>query len=103
MDDTLTPHAEEPAGPAGWTELLNRRLAEVSQSEALLTPRLQAAVLRLARDVAHGSERKNAPLAAFIAGRYVEHRLRQNIDAEAALAEVIDAAAALLSETPATS
>jgi hypothetical protein len=27
-----------------------------------------AAVLRLARDVAHGAERKLAPLAAFVAG-----------------------------------
>jgi hypothetical protein len=28
-------------------------------------------ILALARDVAHGSERKNAPLAAFLAGRFV--------------------------------
>ena len=29
------------------------------------------AVLALARDVAHGTERKNAPIAAFLAGRFV--------------------------------
>jgi len=29
------------------------------------------ALLDLARDVAHGTERKNAPLAAFLAGRFV--------------------------------
>jgi hypothetical protein len=29
------------------------------------------AILALARDVAHGTERKNAPLAAFLAGRFV--------------------------------
>jgi hypothetical protein len=29
------------------------------------------ALLDFARDVAHGSERKNAPLAAFLAGRFV--------------------------------
>jgi hypothetical protein len=29
------------------------------------------AVLALARDVAHGTERKNAPVAAFLAGRFV--------------------------------
>lgn len=28
------------------------------------------ALLDLARDVAHGTERKNAPLAAFLAGRW---------------------------------
>jgi len=28
-------------------------------------------ILDLARDVAHGTERKNAPLAAFLAGRFV--------------------------------
>lgn len=29
------------------------------------------ALLALARDVAHGTERKNAPLASFLAGRFV--------------------------------
>ena len=29
------------------------------------------AILALARDVAHGTERKNAPIAAFLAGRFV--------------------------------
>ena len=29
------------------------------------------ALLALARDVAHGTERKNAPLATFLAGRFV--------------------------------
>jgi hypothetical protein len=28
-------------------------------------------ILELAREVAHGTERKNAPLAAFLAGRFV--------------------------------
>ena len=28
-------------------------------------------ILDLARDVSHGTERKNAPLAAFLAGRFV--------------------------------
>lgn len=44
-------------------------------ADNLQVPRLDAtdaeALLDLARVVAHGTERKNAPLAAFLAGRWV--------------------------------
>ena len=44
-------------------------------ADALQVPRLEPAeadsLLDLARVVAHGTERKNAPLAAFLAGRWV--------------------------------
>ncbi len=43
-------------------------------ADALRVPRLDPAdvesLLDLARVVAHGTERKNAPLAAFLAGRW---------------------------------
>jgi hypothetical protein len=50
--------------------------------------RQRALILRLARDVAHAGERQNAPLATYLAGRYVEFRHGQGVSAEAALAEV---------------
>lgn len=54
-------------------------------------------LLALARVVAHNSERKNAPLATFVLGRYVEARIRAGVDAEEALTEAISTAEALLS------
>jgi hypothetical protein len=53
-------------------------------------------VLNMARIVAHGTDRKNAPLAAYVAGRYVAARTRQGIDEDAALAEAFAAAEAVI-------
>lgn len=50
-------------------------------------------LLELARDVAHGSERKNAPLATFIAGMYAATREQVTADS---LTEVIEAAGRVL-------
>lgn len=52
-------------------------------------------ILDLARIVAHGTERKNAPLAAYVAGRYVAARAAQGVDEAAALAEALAAAEAI--------
>ena len=43
-------------------------------------------LLELARDVAHGTERKNAPLAAFIVGRYLATHEGASIDEAIAVA-----------------
>jgi hypothetical protein len=56
-------------------------------------------LLELARDVAHNSDRKNAPLAAFVVGRYVECRVEQGIDPGAAIAEALEIARRLLPES----
>jgi uncharacterized protein DUF6457 len=53
-------------------------------------------VLKLAREVAHGAERKLAPLAAFIAGTHVGRRAAEGASRDAALSEAVRAAAALL-------
>ena len=52
-------------------------------------------ILDLARIVAHGTERKNAPLAAYVAGRYVAARIAQGVDEGDALAEALAAAEAI--------
>jgi hypothetical protein len=52
-------------------------------------------ILDLARIVAHGTERKNAPLAAYVAGRYVAARIAQGVEESGALAEALAAAEAI--------
>jgi hypothetical protein len=44
-------------------------------------------ILALAREVAHATERKNAPLMSFIVGRYVSARTADGVDAATALEE----------------
>jgi Domain of unknown function (DUF6457) len=98
MPDAATP-ASEPKDD--WGDQLAARLAGRAGHPDLLSPRLRGQLLRLARDIAHGSERKNAPLATFIAGRYVEARQTQGIDAETALGEITREVAAMLRNDPA--
>ncbi len=46
-------------------------------------------VLDLARVVAHGSERRFAPLSSYLAGQFVAGRLRAGVPPEEALAEAV--------------
>ena len=46
-------------------------------------------VLDLARVVAHGSERKFAPLSSYLAGQYVAQRARAGVPPSQALAEAV--------------
>lgn len=70
--------------------------AYASALDLTLTDEEVGEVLRLARSVAHGTERGNAPLAAFLAGRYVAARSHSGVPAAAALAEAVAAAERLL-------
>ncbi|MFN2451663.1 MAG: DUF6457 domain-containing protein [Candidatus Dormibacteria bacterium] len=76
--------------------------AAAGLDEELMSSSTRTSLLQLARDVAHGSERRNAPLATFVAGRYVEARRRQGIGAALALEEVSGVAARLLPDGDAT-
>jgi hypothetical protein len=80
----------------GWPLAYAAALAELGGGELALTPPETAALLRMARDVAHGTERRFAPLAAYLAGRFVAERLRAGAGAEEALAEATAAAARLI-------
>ncbi|HEX2240233.1 MAG TPA: DUF6457 domain-containing protein [Actinomycetota bacterium] len=53
-------------------------------------------VLELARVVAHGTERRNAPLATFMAGRYVASQEARGRDAGEGLEQAIALADRLL-------
>ena len=76
-----------------WMDRLAGDLGEQS-----MKPKEIGQVLELARHVAHGVERKLAPLAAFIAGVHVGRRMAEGASREEALGESLQAAAALLPE-----
>ena len=57
---------------------------------------LRNPLLRLARVVAHGSERRNAPLATYVAARYAAARAAQGVDEAAAVAEAVAVAEGLV-------
>ncbi len=59
------------ADPAWFLERYRSALQEEAGSRLALDDDDVEAVLALARDVAHGSERRNAPLATFLAGQFV--------------------------------
>lgn len=56
-------------------------------------------LLALARDVAHGTERRFAPLVSYLAGKYVVARMRDGATERQALDEAVDVANRLLAAT----
>jgi Domain of unknown function (DUF6457) len=58
------------------------------------------AMLRLSRDVAHGVERKLAPLSTYLAGIHVGRRLSEGADLRDVIGEVRAAATRLVPEPP---
>lgn len=88
-----------------WLARFSSELATKLRNGEPLTPSgpEKNRLLELARDVAHDSERKNAPLATFVVGRYVECRVEQGIDTDAAIAEALEVARRLLPEQEASS
>jgi Domain of unknown function (DUF6457) len=55
-------------------------------------------LLRIARDVAHASERQNAPLAAYLVGRFVEDAVRSGVSEADALEQAESAVRTLIAE-----
>lgn len=55
-------------------------------------------ILDLARDIAHGTERRFAPLSAYLAGRYVATRVSAGTAAADALHEAQEVAGRLLAQ-----
>jgi hypothetical protein len=77
------------------------RLAEALEEEPIGRSEL-GAVLKLARDVAHGVERKLAPVSTFMAGVYVGHKTAAGMPREEALRRFLETAAMLIPDQPAT-
>jgi hypothetical protein len=97
----------EPSRKDDWLLAFAVELAELSPSQAVspVPPAVSPAglsraetgtILHLARDVAHGVERRFAPLAAYLTGRFVTGRVQQGATVEAALAEAEAAVRRLL-------
>ena len=67
-----------------------------------LTAGEAGAVLDLARVVAHGSERKFAPLSSYLAGQYVAESTRAGVAPAEALAKAVAIAERVLESEPET-
>jgi hypothetical protein len=72
------------------------RYAEELGEGAAAEPHERRVILKLAREVAHRTERKNAPLAAFVAGQIVATRRGKGGSGEEAVREALRVAEDLL-------
>lgn len=93
-------------GDASDSDLL-RRLASAlndSTSEGMRLAPLdlgeRALLLRIARDVAHASERQSAPLASYLVGRFVQARISAGIAESEALARAAEIVNSLAGQAP---
>jgi hypothetical protein len=80
---------------SGWID----ELAAVFGEDALSDAETRH-LLRIARDVAHRVERKETPLAAFLLGLDVAHRVDGGASRDVALGEAIERIDALLPPAP---
>ena len=83
-----------------WPLRYAAALAQASGGELTLPEEEVDALLDLAREVAHGTERRYAPLSTYLAGRFVAHRMGEGVATRAALEEAAAVAARLLEEQP---
>jgi Domain of unknown function (DUF6457) len=69
-------------------------------ADGLGQPRIEPAemglLLKLSREVAHGVDRRFAPLSAFVLGGYVQRRVGQGAGREEALRDAADATRSLI-------
>ena len=73
-----------------WLDSLSEALGEPPVDRSQI-----GAMLKLSRQVAHGVERKLAPLSTFVAGLHVARRVGEGASATEAVEEVLAAAAQL--------
>ena len=74
-----------------WMDRLATQLGEEP-----ITPAEMGAILKLAREVAHGVERKLAPVSTYLAGVHAGRSSGDGTDRSRALTEAVEAALALL-------
>ena len=88
------------SGPASFADDYAAALGRAAMAEISLGPDEVDALLELARDVAHGTERRFAPLASFLAGKYVVAHVQAGVAESQAVAEAVDVANRLLAAKP---
>lgn len=74
--------------------------ASASSDLRLLDPRERALLLRIARNVAHATERQNAPLASYLIGRFVQSSMGAGTSETDALAQAATIVTSLVGEPP---
>ncbi|HYY44765.1 MAG TPA: DUF6457 domain-containing protein [Actinomycetota bacterium] len=79
-----------------WPEQYGRALGDIIGADVSLSKEETGAVLRLAREVAHRNERKFAPLAAFVAGKFAALAAQRGMTSEESIERFLAAAEALL-------
>jgi len=90
-------------GP-GDSEVLGQlalRLTAAGDGAGALEPidlAVRARLLRIARDVAHATERQNAPLAAYLIGRFVQDAMRSGMSQRDAVEQAASAVASIIGE-----
>jgi hypothetical protein len=93
-------------GDASGSDLLRRLASALSDpaSEGArlvpLDPGERALLLRIARDVAHASERQNAPLASYLIGRFVQMSVSAGITESEALARAAVIVSSVAGQAP---
>jgi len=89
--------------PSDLLSALAARLSETGGAAGGLPP-IEAAgrarLLRIARDVAHATERQNAPLAAYLIGRFVQDAVRSGVSETNALDQAESVVRALIADAP---
>jgi hypothetical protein len=60
----------------------------------------RARLLRIARDVAHATERQNAPLAAYLIGRFAQDAIRAGISEADAIDQAASVVRSLIGDSP---
>jgi Domain of unknown function (DUF6457) len=94
--------ADSPATGNILTDLASK-LSEAGTGTSGLEPvdlAGRARLLRIARDVAHATERQNAPLAAYLIGRFVQDCVRAGMTEAAAIDRAAEVVRSLIGEAP---
>ena len=93
-------------GEASESDLLGRLASALGDDRAargMLTPlavRERTLLLRIARDVAHASERQNAPLASYLIGRFVQMGMSTGVGESEALSRAAAIVSSLANPAP---
>jgi Domain of unknown function (DUF6457) len=65
-----------------------------------MAPKEMGALLKMSREVAHGVERKDAPLSTYLAGLFVGQRTAAGEDPGAALRRAVEEALQMVPDRP---